>query len=171
MSAPRRTIPGRFCPLGLDDKLTISRLMTEYNPDSVPDDKVVHVDAVAGKSLTYGGLRRQAGRCAWGLKNVLGVQEGDVVLVVAPNSVCIHSHQINQNETDHSSETDYVTLFHSIVWAGAVFSYALFFHLTEIDLTANPEPSIRPRSSKTLSTPCPSSDRGASPWTPARWTR
>ena len=77
-----------FSPLGLDESVTIPILMTKYNPDSVAADKVVHVDTIANKSLTYGGLREQAAKCAWGLKNKLGMKEQDRLLVVAPNSVC-----------------------------------------------------------------------------------
>ena len=61
--------------------------MTRYNPDGVPADKVVHIDTIANKSLTYGGLREQAGRCAWGLKNRMGMREEDRLLVMVPNSV------------------------------------------------------------------------------------
>ena len=78
---------GSYCPVGLDDKITIPQLMTKYNPDNVPADKVVHIDTIANKSLTYGGLREQAGRCAWGLKNRMGMREGDTLLVMVPNSV------------------------------------------------------------------------------------
>lgn len=85
MDAVVRT--GPFCPLGLDDKITIPILMTKYNPDSVAADKVVHVDTIANKSITYGGLREQAASCAWGLKHKLGLKEQDRLLVMVPNSV------------------------------------------------------------------------------------
>ena len=45
-------IVGHYCPVGLDDKITIPQLMTKYNPDNVPADKVVHIDTIANKSLT-----------------------------------------------------------------------------------------------------------------------
>lgn len=82
-----QTYVGATCPMGLDDKLTIPLLMTQYNPDSVPADKVVHIDTIANKSLTYGGLREQAAKCAWGLKHNLGLKQGDRLLVIVPNSV------------------------------------------------------------------------------------
>ena len=79
---------GPYCPLGLDEKITIPILMTKYNPDNVPADKLVHIDTIANKSLTYGGLREQAAKCAWGLKHKLGLNEQDRMLVIVPNSVC-----------------------------------------------------------------------------------
>jgi 4-coumarate--CoA ligase len=79
---------GPFAPLGLDESLTIPLLMTRYNPDNVPADKVVHIDTIANKSLTYGGLREQAARCAYGLKHKLGMKYQDRLMVMVPNSVC-----------------------------------------------------------------------------------
>ncbi|EXJ74471.1 uncharacterized protein A1O5_02767 [Cladophialophora psammophila CBS 110553] len=78
--------------------------MTKYNPDSVPAEKVVHVDTIANKSLTYGGLREQAARCAWGLQHRMGIKEQDKLLVILPNS------------------TDFVILAHATLWLGAIFS-------------------------------------------------
>ncbi|EXJ56462.1 hypothetical protein A1O7_06806 [Cladophialophora yegresii CBS 114405] len=99
-----RSMTSPFCPLGPDESITIPILMTKYNPDSVPTDKVVHVDTIANKSLTYGGLREQSARCAWGLKHKLGMKEQDRLLVLVPNS------------------TDFVILAHATLWLGAVFS-------------------------------------------------
>lgn len=92
-----------FTPLQVDPNTTISELITKYNPDHVLPDKIVHEDTILGKTLTYGGLRNDASRCAWGLRQ-LGLKEGDVVCVVVPNS------------------TDFVLLAHSVWWAGATFS-------------------------------------------------
>lgn len=78
---------GPFCPVGFDDTITIPQFMTKYNPDLCPADKVVHIDTIANKSLTYGGLREQAAKCAWGLKHRLGLKEGDRLMVIVPNSV------------------------------------------------------------------------------------
>src|ERR1700744_3843055 len=83
-----RSMTSPFCPLGLDESITIPILMTKYNPDSVPASKIVHVDTIANKSLTYGGLREEAARCAWGLKHRVGMREQDRLLVIVPNSVC-----------------------------------------------------------------------------------
>ncbi|KIX93072.1 uncharacterized protein Z520_11129 [Fonsecaea multimorphosa CBS 102226] len=95
---------GPFCPPAPDDKITIPLLMTKYNPDSVPADKVVHLDTIANKSLTYGGLREQAARCAWGLQYRMGMKEQDKLLVILPNS------------------TDFIILAHATLWLGAIFS-------------------------------------------------
>jgi 4-coumarate--CoA ligase len=96
-------ITSTFTPLAFSPNLTIPELITKYNPDHVLPEKVVHEDTISGKTLTYGGLRLDAARCAWGLQQ-LGLQEGDVVCVIIPNS------------------TDFVLLAHSVWWAGATFS-------------------------------------------------
>ncbi|KAL2218109.1 putative amp dependent CoA ligase [Thermoascus aurantiacus ATCC 26904] len=101
--APRRIV-GTYAPLNLGDDVSIAQFMTYYNPDNVPPEKVAHVDTIAGRSLTYGGLRTIAARCAWGLQRKLGLKEQDVVLAVFPNS------------------TDFIILAHSAWWAGVVFS-------------------------------------------------
>ncbi len=79
-------IVSTFAPVAVDEQISIPEFMTRYNPDDVPNDKVVHVDTITGKSITYGGLRQEAAKCAWGLRK-LGLQEGDVVSVLLPNSV------------------------------------------------------------------------------------
>lgn len=96
-------ITSTFTPLYVSPNLTIPELITEYNPDHVLLDKVVHEDTLTGKTLTYGSLRRDASRCAWGLQQ-LGLQPGAVVCVIIPNS------------------TDFVLLAHSVWWVGATFS-------------------------------------------------
>ncbi|KAF1815701.1 amp dependent CoA ligase [Eremomyces bilateralis CBS 781.70] len=78
--------------------------MLRYNPDDVASDKLVHLDTISGKSLTYGGLRKRAAHCAWGLRNKLGLQVQQIMLVFAPNC------------------TDFVLLAHAIWWSGAVLS-------------------------------------------------
>lgn len=86
-----------------NDHTTISQLIAYDNPGNVSPEKVVHIDDVAGKSLTYGGLRQQAAQCAWGFKRRIGLKEGHKVMIIAPNS------------------TDYVLLAHSVFWAGSIF--------------------------------------------------
>ena len=78
---------GTYGPLLLDDKMSIPQFMTKYNPDNVSSDKVVHTDTLSGKNLTYGGLRADAAKCAWGLRHKLGFKEGDVLSLVCVNSV------------------------------------------------------------------------------------
>jgi 4-coumarate--CoA ligase len=75
-----------FSPFALNEQLSIPEFMTRYNPDDVPNDKVVHIDTITGKSITYGALRQESAKCASGFRK-LGLREGDVVSVVLPNSV------------------------------------------------------------------------------------
>jgi hypothetical protein len=78
---------GSYGPLSVDESLSIPQFMTKYNPDNVSSEKVVHIDTITGKSLTYGGLRSEAAKCAWGLRHNLGLKEGDVLSLLCPNSV------------------------------------------------------------------------------------
>jgi 4-coumarate--CoA ligase len=91
--ASTKIIAGSFAPLVLNETITIPQFMTRYNPDNVPTDKIVHTDTISGKSITYGGLRKEAAKCAWGLQAKLDMKEQDVLLVLAPNSV--NSRDIN----------------------------------------------------------------------------
>jgi len=99
-------IVGTYAPLNVDENMTLPRFMTDFNPDNVPNDKLVHVDTISGKFLTYGSLRDMAGRCGWGLRYKLpvGLKEGQRLLAIVPNS------------------TDFVLLAHSTWWAGGCFS-------------------------------------------------
>lgn len=99
-----RPIVGHYAPVGFDEQMSLSEFMVRYNPDNVSANKIVHTDIIMGKSLTYGGLRSEAAKCAWGLQNKLGLKEYDKVLAIVPNS------------------TDFVLLAHSTWWAGAIFS-------------------------------------------------
>lgn len=78
-------------PLTEFDSLSIPQWITQYNPDLVLADKVVHSDDFSNDVITYGSLRHDASRLAWGLRNKLGVKEGDIVLALVPNSVLIPS--------------------------------------------------------------------------------
>lgn len=79
----------KFTPVFIEDNISIPQFFTRYNPDNVPNDKVVHVDLIKGKEITYGGLRETAGRASWGLQKNLGLQPGNVVCVLAQNSVSV----------------------------------------------------------------------------------
>ncbi|CAI4212002.1 unnamed protein product [Parascedosporium putredinis] len=91
-------------PFNEFENLSIPQWMSQYNPDAVLADKVVHSDDFSDQVITYGSLRRDAARIAWGLQNKLGVREGDIVLALVPNS------------------NDFVLLCHGIWWAGAAFA-------------------------------------------------
>ncbi len=98
-----RSLTGSYSPLTADGNLSLPQFMTQFNPDNVSADKVVHADTILNKSITYGDLRVQSSRCAWGLKR-LGLQQGKTVLAIVPNS------------------TDFVLLAHATWWSGACFS-------------------------------------------------
>ena len=66
--------------------LSIAQFMTRYNPDEVPSDKVIHVDTISTQPITYGSLRDDAARAAWGLRN-WGLQPGNVLMALVSNSV------------------------------------------------------------------------------------
>lgn len=67
--------------------LSIPQFMTCYNPDEVSASKIVHTDTFSGDAITYGSLRDEAGRAAWGLQSRLGLQQGDTLLALVNNSV------------------------------------------------------------------------------------
>ncbi|KAL3474066.1 amp dependent CoA ligase [Aspergillus californicus] len=85
-------------------ELSISQFMTRYNPDQVPASKVVHTETFSEESITYGSLRDQASRAAWGLQTKLGLQSGDTLLALVNNS------------------NAFVLLAHATWWTGAVFA-------------------------------------------------
>ncbi|CAG8720805.1 22419_t:CDS:2, partial [Racocetra persica] len=47
------------------------------NPQQIPDDKVIFVDGITGKSCTYGEFKYDSKRFAAGLQDKLGFQNGD----------------------------------------------------------------------------------------------
>jgi 4-coumarate--CoA ligase len=85
--AAETIIRSTYPPVEISDGISLPQFMTRYNPDNVRSDKVVHVDLIKGKELTYGGLRESAGRASWGLKERLGLKPGNVVCVLVQNSV------------------------------------------------------------------------------------
>ncbi|KAF2192551.1 putative amp dependent CoA ligase [Zopfia rhizophila CBS 207.26] len=102
--AAETIIRSTYAPVEISDDISIPQFITKYNPDNVSSDKVVHVDLIKGKELTYGGLREASGRASWGLQKNLGLEPRDVVCVLVQNS------------------SDFVLLAHSIWWTGAVVS-------------------------------------------------
>lgn len=76
-------------PYGSCEHLSIPQFMTSFNPEETPAHKPIHTDAFTDQPLTYGGLRQAAARVAWGLRERLGLREGDVVLDLVPNSVSL----------------------------------------------------------------------------------
>ncbi|OAG10739.1 amp dependent CoA ligase [Paraphaeosphaeria sporulosa] len=82
--------------------LSVSQLLQLYNPDDVEGDKVICEDDWTGKRITYAGIRVDSARGAYALRNYVGVNEGDVVCICAPNSV------------------DVVKLIHAVLWCGGI---------------------------------------------------
>lgn len=95
--------PSTYAPLAIPD-MSIPQFMLKYNPDNVPATKEIHTDTISGKSISYGGIRSEAAKCAYGLRHKLGMRVDDVVFCLIPNS------------------TDFLLLAHSVWWAGGVFS-------------------------------------------------
>jgi 4-coumarate--CoA ligase len=67
--------------------LSVSQLLQLYNVDDVEGDKVIYEDDWTGRKITYAGIREESAKGAYGLRNLVGVNAGDVVCICAPNSV------------------------------------------------------------------------------------
>lgn len=67
--------------------LSVPQLLQLYNPDDVQDDKLICEDDWTGGAITYAECRRQSARGAYGLRYLIGLQEGDALCICAPNSV------------------------------------------------------------------------------------
>jgi 4-coumarate--CoA ligase len=91
-------------PWSVPESMSLPEFMTQLNPDDVPVDKITNIDTLTGKSLTYGGLRTQAGQVAYSLRHDYAVQVQDTLMIVAPNC------------------TDFVLFAHAIWWAGAAYA-------------------------------------------------
>ncbi|ORY09232.1 acyl-CoA synthetases/AMP-acid ligases II [Clohesyomyces aquaticus] len=81
---------------------SVSQLLELYNPDDAEPGKIICEDDWTGKSLTYSGIRSESAKGAYGLRHLIGLAEGDVVCVCAPNSV------------------DVVRLIHAVLWCGGI---------------------------------------------------
>ncbi|KAF2837367.1 acyl-CoA synthetases/AMP-acid ligases II [Patellaria atrata CBS 101060] len=90
-----------YPPPHVPTDVSISQYLEIYNPDFVANDKIIFEDDWTGRKLTYGSLRKEAAKGAWGLKYLFGIQEGDVVGICAFNSVNV------------------VLLINVAIWAGA----------------------------------------------------
>lgn len=67
--------------------VSVSQLLQLYNPDDVAGNKIICEDDWTGRKLSYSGTRDDSAKGAFGLKHVIGLREGDVVCICAPNSV------------------------------------------------------------------------------------
>lgn len=57
------------------------------NDKGTPDDKVIYQDGITDRKITYGELRTLTKRMAHGLRNGLGLEKGDRVLIFSSNSI------------------------------------------------------------------------------------
>ena len=84
--------------------VSISQFLLQCNPDDVPATKEILVDFDdSSSSVTYGGLRSDAAKCASALQTELGLKVGDTVAIFAQNSA------------------NWILLAQSVMWAGGVF--------------------------------------------------
>ncbi|CAG8728740.1 27217_t:CDS:10 [Dentiscutata erythropus] len=57
------------------------------NPNKIPDDKVIYVDAITGKSYTFGEFKHESKKFAAGLQDKLEFKRGDVLAIFSPNQL------------------------------------------------------------------------------------
>ncbi|CAG8483975.1 10169_t:CDS:2 [Diversispora eburnea] len=57
------------------------------NPNKVPDDKVIFVDGITDKKLTFGEIKRNTKKFAAGLIDKLNFKRGEVLALISPNEV------------------------------------------------------------------------------------
>jgi 4-coumarate--CoA ligase len=105
-----------YLPPHIPTNLSFSQYLNTYNPDAVSDSKTILEDDWTGQSLTYQGIRDIAARHADALKAKLGLQDGDVVAICAPNSVWNFPETVGHG-TDEI-QVAHVQLIHAVLWAG-----------------------------------------------------
>ncbi|RIB21632.1 hypothetical protein C2G38_1999103, partial [Gigaspora rosea] len=57
------------------------------NPNKIPDDKVIYMDGVTGRSYTFGEFKHESKKFAAGLQDQLEFKRGDVLAIFSPNQV------------------------------------------------------------------------------------
>ncbi|KAF0550628.1 acetyl-CoA synthetase-like protein [Gigaspora margarita] len=57
------------------------------NPNKIPDEKVIYVDGVTGRSYTFGEFKHETKKFAAGLQDKLEFKRGDVLAIYSPNQV------------------------------------------------------------------------------------
>jgi 4-coumarate--CoA ligase len=83
--------------------ISFPQFLLDYNPDDIKSDQVILEEFDdPTKVVTYGGVREIAAKGAAGLRNVLNIKEGDVVVILALNSL------------------NWVFLAHSTMWSGGI---------------------------------------------------
>ncbi|PKK72609.1 acetyl-CoA synthetase-like protein [Rhizophagus irregularis] len=67
------------------EKIGIYQFITS-NPYGIDDDKVIFIDGITDKKLTFGQLKTNSKKLAFGLKKKVGFKHGDVL------AICSHNH-------------------------------------------------------------------------------
>jgi len=57
------------------------------NPNGINDDKIIFIDGITDKKLTYGTLKSNSKKFAAGLIDKAGFKRGDVLAIFSPNQV------------------------------------------------------------------------------------
>lgn len=83
----QRIYRSSYPPPHIPTNISVSQLLQLYNPDDAEEGKIICEDDWTGKKLTYSGIRDESAKGAFGLRHDLGLGEGDVVCICAPNSV------------------------------------------------------------------------------------
>lgn len=66
---------------------TATFVLSQFPPPHLAEIKTALVDSTTGRHLSFSGLRRSALALAATLHHALGIQKGDVVLLLSPNSI------------------------------------------------------------------------------------
>jgi 4-coumarate--CoA ligase len=72
-------------------KIGVYQFITS-NPYGIDDDKVIFIDGVTDKKLTFGQLKTNSKKLAFGLINKVGFKRGDVLAIYSPNHVSINKY-------------------------------------------------------------------------------
>ena len=75
-----------YPPLSQDEITFLSQFLLNYKPDSVLDHKVIHIDTIKNKSITYRELRKHAALCAFGSRSKVELNVSGIILCLVPNS-------------------------------------------------------------------------------------
>ncbi|RIB23979.1 hypothetical protein C2G38_2169812 [Gigaspora rosea] len=62
-------------------------IQTVFNPNKIPDEKVIFVDGVTGRSYTFGEFKHETKKFAAGLQDKLEFKRGDVLAIFSTNQV------------------------------------------------------------------------------------
>ncbi|KAF9735111.1 phenylacetyl- ligase [Paraphaeosphaeria minitans] len=107
-----------YPPPQVPSNFSVSQLLQLYNPDDVEGNKVICEDDWTGKKITYAGIRVESARGAYSLRHYVGVNEGDVVCICAPNSVW-DALRLHRYLADRE-KVDVVQLLHAVLWCGGI---------------------------------------------------